>query len=111
MAKFKITRKLNLGFLGEGWEQCSLTFNALSTDDIVNKLAMFASFNEKDFKAISEAMSQMLNLISSIFIEGTALNEKGEVVPVTADDLKSFPPSVLRKVIDFLAGDLQESKS
>lgn len=105
MAKFEVRKNIKLDFLGEGWEDCKLVFSAIT----INESRAMAEFSglgaDSDEKTVEKATNQLLDLLESKFIEGTAYDGK-DAVKVKADDIGDLPTSVIPVIVGELAGEV-----
>lgn len=104
MTKFAITKKVSLDFLGEAWKDCSLEFTAFTLRDLKEKFpAITATADTKDVKALTLGMENTISLLEDHFIKGTGINEKGEVVEISKEDIIDLPAEVITKAFSFLS--------
>lgn len=107
MGQFKIVERLDLGFLGKDWkkEGCFLEFTAITWDE-TEKLAKMQGDNPRDPKVALTLGKEGMALLERHFVKGKAIDEKGEAVKVKVEDLRKFPPSVIMKALNELAGEI-----
>lgn len=115
MSKFAVYKTLKLDFLGEGWQDCYLKFNAVPYDVFANIRERYdldfssqATTPEEaqkelanDPKKAEKANAFVIRFLSDYFVEGKGFDGK-EVVEVKKVDLKDLPMSVINKASDFL---------
>lgn len=115
MSKFVVYKTLKLDFLGEGWQECYIKFNAVPYD-------VFANIREKynlDFSTqattAEEAQAELANdpekaekanafvikFLTDYFVEGKGYDGT-EVIDIKKSDIKDLPMSVVNKASDFL---------
>jgi hypothetical protein len=104
---FTVEKKLELAYLGNGWNGCFLRFNGMTFAETRE----FAKLNiaEGD-PANEESLLAIMNLLKSHLVEGKGWNGS-EVVPITADDLQDLPTDVITKSIELLAGTTDPKSS
>lgn len=100
MTKFKIIKKIDLSFLGEGWKDCYLEFSAIT----FGEARRYVNFNFKG--NTNKALDEVLILLEGNFIGGKAVDETGKVVEVKKEELKNFPVEIIVKVVNVLIGDI-----
>lgn len=105
MSKFKIVKKFSLDFIAPEWKDAYIDFNALTVADVKESFPMLAKIKETQEDDISSGLDLVLALIKSKFIEGKAVNEKGELVALVIDDIDDLPVVVLSKALTFLSQD------
>ena len=97
MAKFKITKKISLAYLGEEWKECYLEFDSPTYDEIKKAVPDFT----KEDKI--EAGESAFKFLEDSFIGGKAISEGG-IVDVKKEDLGDFPMDVVTKCLEELMG-------
>ena len=90
--KFKITKKVDLGYLGDEWKDCHLEFRVPSYGDIQD-------LGEIDESKPIEASKKALEVLGNAFVSGKGVDEKGEKVDIKKEDLKDLPVTVLTKAM------------
>lgn len=103
--KLKIEKKINLKFVGDGWEECYITLRPLSMKDI-SKIQAIPTGKE----SIQKATDMTLDLLKNHFIDCKLLTDKG-VVSGKADNLEDMPPNVLSSIIENLIGQPSPNES
>ena len=98
MSKFQVEKKLNLGFLGQNWEQAEIVFSGLTFTQ-AKELSKVDFENSDDEKSTNFVES----FIKEHFIRGTAWNGT-QLVNLTADDLSELPVEVINKATEILVG-------
>ena len=98
MPKFKIYKRLDLSYIGPEWKDCYLLFSSITFSEVSQyKIA----------EKTDEEKSQMaLKSLEDHFIEGKAVNEKGEIIAIEKEDFKDLPVDVVLKAINFLIGEV-----
>jgi len=99
MGKFKIVKRLGLDFLGSEWKECFLSFTAVTFAE--TELLARAGVNKKE-TALSKAA---MKLLEDHFVSGEAIGEDGKKRPVSKEELADFPPDVIVKALQLLAGE------
>lgn len=82
-----------------GWEGCSLTFNSLSYEELLN---LQGRFSNVDPSRTDKAADEVLGILGSKFVSGTALDEKDQKVDVSKEDLGKFPFEIIERVTETL---------
>lgn len=99
--KLDITEKLSLAFLGEGWEECYISFSALT----VGMAKKFRQTDESD----PELLDKGVSLLKELFVEGKVLSG-GEIKALKKDDLDDLPVTILNRAVTLLANSMNEEK-
>lgn len=111
MAKFKISKKMSLDFLGEGWEDCYLILTPITAKEFQDKkLFDLADINRDNTDDVLKGMKKTIGIIKDHFVSGKGLGEDGEVVDIEKDDFEELPIDVLVEVLNFLSQSLTETK-
>jgi len=103
MSKFKIARKFSLDFLGEGWKEAYINFQALTVSDIKVKFPQLSQMDEKATSDVVKGIDAVLDILKSKFIDGKGVGEKGGEIVLEANDLIDLPVEVLSKALAFLS--------
>ena len=103
MPKFKVVKKLSLDFLGEGWKDTYINFNALTIGDIKDKFPALTEVDIDNSKSIIKGMETVLGVMKEKFIDGKVPDEKGALVPLKVEELKDLPIEVMKRSLDFLS--------
>ena len=99
--KFKIVKKVDLAFVGEGWADCYLEFRSPSYGEI--SVAGLTDIKETE-KNPKEAIEKGMKFLEEVFASGKAISETGEKVDVMKEDLKNFPLEVINKCFEAITG-------
>ena len=94
MSKFKITRKIELKFIGEEWKDCYLEFEPITIKETKQYM---------DIEDEKEVGLKAIELLKQKFISGKAIIEDGTTIDVKKDELEDFPSFVLVEVMSFLS--------
>jgi len=64
---------------------------------------------DKSLASSSKVMDMMYQIVANAFIQGEIFDgETEEQRPMKKDDLDSFPPAVIREVVQFIQGSLEK---
>lgn len=100
--KFVVAKKLDLEFLGEGWNGAFIKFSVPSLKEIMSQELP----NEEDVKADPKKYNdQMVKFAEDHFISGQGWNGN-QLVPLVADDIKELPMNVFVEATKLLMGAL-----
>ena len=103
MTKFKVTKKVDLGHLGNDWKDCYLEFSLPSYGEIAD--ADLANLvKEEAEKNPIKAIKKGLDFLEGIFVSGKAIGRNGEKIDVEKGDLKDFPSEVINKCFEVIIG-------
>lgn len=105
MSKFKIVKKFSLDFVAPEWKDAYINFNALTVSDVKETFPMLAKIQENQGENVSAGLDSILVLIKAKFVDGMAINEKGELAPLAVEDINELPVAVLSKALSFLSQD------
>jgi hypothetical protein len=105
MSKFKIVKKFSLDFVAPEWKDAYINFNALTVSDVKTAFPVLVQAKELQEENATAGLDSILSLIKSKFIEGKAVNEKGELVSLVVNDIDDLPVSILSKALAFLSQD------
>lgn len=100
--KFKITKHFSLEFLGEEWKECFIDFRPFTVADVKEKLPEIAKLDDGS-EHIAEGADALVGLLDAKFIKGKVINEEGQAVDLTKEDLKDLPLEVLGRAFSFLS--------
>ena len=105
MSKFKIVKKFSLDFVAPEWKDAYINFNVLTVADVKEAFPLLAKIKETQEDDVSAGLDSVLALIKSKFVEGKAVNEKGELISLVVEDINDLPVVVLSKALSFLSQD------
>ena len=100
--KLDIEVKLNLDFLGDGWENCYLSFTPVSIGS-ARKMADVTSKSEK------EQFDAGIELLSSNLLGGRVLSN-GKEVEFKKENIEDLPVSIISEAVNLLVGDISKKK-
>ena len=103
MSKFQVPMRIDLSFLGEGWKDCFLLFNAFSVNDVLFKLAGRNLSAPGDAKVMKDSAGEILDLLKEKFIEGKGYDGK-KIVEIVKEDIGDLPVQVIPKITELLGG-------
>ena len=95
--KIDITKKVDLGYLGEGWKECYLEFRMPSYKDIQD---MPTDVDKGDTK---DSLNKGFGMLEGLFVSGEAISD-GAKTQVKAEDLRDFPLEVITNCSKTLSG-------
>lgn len=97
---FKLVKTVDLAKFG--WDDCSLEFNSPT----------FAEMKKYDRvvgnSEATDAAIEIVEMVQSKFIKGTALNDKGEKVEVKKEDFANLPFDIVLHCITQISGGSQD---
>ena len=105
MSKFKIVKKFSLDFVAPEWKDAYIDFNVLTVNDVREVFPALAKMKEVEETNVSAGLDSILDLVKSKFIDGKAINEKGELISLEVGDIDDLPVAVLSKALSFLSQD------
>ena len=93
MANLKPRLKhIDLAFLGSEWEGCGINFRALTFKDL------------GALDATDQSGKAVLDLLRAKFAGGSAIDEAGQRMDLSASDLDSFDIETIKLFVDALTG-------
>lgn len=104
---FRITKRLDLSYLGTEWNDCYLEFESLSVKDTKRLAEMQIKENATQEQQV-EASEKVQELLKEKFVSGKAY-DNGEVVTVKKSDLDEMPLEIIPKAIETLIGTNQKN--
>lgn len=110
---FVIRRKLDLSYLGEGWDGAYITYSP-STNKENDRLLAIQEYREKilnnDMEAIKDANQKSLDIVIDHFIEGQGFDGE-KLVPITKKNLTELPDEVLTELFQLITGKISTKKN
>lgn len=102
---FIVRKKIELAFLGEGWQEAYVIFSPFTFADnsTLLKLRSAASGQGTEIEEAEEASKKIMDLLKDKFIEGKGWNGK-ELVAITKETLKDLPMEIIGKILTALQG-------
>lgn len=104
MSRFAIPKKIDLTFVGEGWDGCYIVMRSLTAKDF-KKVQALAPADTNDVNQNTQAMDAMIDLLSEKFIKGRGFDGEN-VVDITREDVSDLPVEILTACLEQLAGKL-----
>ena len=106
--KFQVRKKIELNFLGEGWEETFITLNAPSYGEIreFSKKSKVKEGEQPDENVVDEGIT----LLKSLFIEGKAFDGKA-LVDFTKEDIPELPIEAINKIFIALTEGVKSPNS
>ena len=101
--KFSISRKYSLDSLGEAWKDCYVEFSPVTIRE-VQSITDLATVDPKNMKSVAGATDSLIELLKKHFLVGKAIDDKGSMVDLKADDLIDLPVDVMGGMVGFLLG-------
>lgn len=83
-----------------GWKDCKFVVNALTYSEMQNWTNKITGKDTND----PELAKEVVDLVKTKFIEGQALNEKDEKVPIDASKFEELPFDIILHVTSVLSG-------
>ncbi len=112
---FIVKKRIDLNYLGEGWEKAFVIFSPFSYADNLELIkfrkigAKISEVGAKD-EDIEEASNKLLQLLTDKLVEGQGFNGK-ELEPITKANFKDLPIEVFNHCISQLQGEVLGPKS
>lgn len=108
MSTFVVKKKIELAFLGEGWEEAFVTFSPFTFADNESLLKLRSQVNVENPEATPQdgaekASKDMITLLQDKFVEGKGYDGEG-LVAITKDNLADLPMEIINKALDVLQG-------
>lgn len=97
----KIEKRISLDFIGEGYSDSYVIFEAIPMKDYADIQAKIEAIQETENNA--DAMQFMVDLLSSKFIKGE-IKQDEKMQTVTKDDLLDMPGEFFLGVMERLTG-------
>ena len=102
--KFLVRRRLELNFLGEGWDQCFIEITPASPTELREILSRPTSEETTPAVALSN-MDDSSQRLKMAFVAGRGLTAEG-IVDLTADDLDDLPLEVTKRLNNLILGEV-----
>jgi hypothetical protein len=93
MSKFRVSKRVDLSFLGEGWKECFIEFNAPSYGEIKKILP------EVEEGATAKNAEIGMEILEKLFLTGKGFDGK-QKIEMTKDDLEELPIQVITKCLE-----------
>lgn len=106
---FVVKKRIDLSFLGEGWDQAYITFTPFSFGENRELLTMRKNLTNLDAVSNEQAeklSDDMLEMLRKKFIEGMGFTGE-KLEPITIDNFDELPMELFAKVIAQLQGTNQ----
>jgi len=102
---FIVRKKIELSFLGDGWQEAYVIFTPFTFADNTTllKLRSAASGKGTEVEEAEEASKKIMDLLKDKFIEGKGWNGK-ELIAISKDTLKDLPMESIGKLLNALQG-------
>lgn len=108
MSTFVVKKKIELAFLGEGWEEAYITFSPFSFADNEQLLKLRSNVNVDNPEATPQegaekASKNMIALLQEKFVEGKGYDGTG-LVDITKENLQDLPMEIINEALNVLQG-------
>jgi len=100
--KFDITKRLDLGFIGEEWKDCYIDFSLPSYADIKD----FANTDGNEGEAVEKGLDKLVEL----FKKGKGIAD-GKTVDILAKDIKDMPMEIINKALKLISGEIDPKEN
>lgn len=104
---FRITKRLDLSYLGDTWEGCYLEFEALTVKD-TKQLAEMQISKDATQEEQMQASEKVLALLKDKFVSGQAM-DGADRVAVKKTDIEDMPLEIIPKALEVLVGGDQKN--
>lgn len=102
MGKFKLEKKLDLSFVGPEWAECYILFKELTMTEL-QELTQLDRPDIKDKQALKAEYNRTIKFLQDHFIEGCGIDNAGNKVAMTKDDISQISARIVGRAMDFLA--------
>lgn len=101
---FVVRKKIELSFLGDGWQEAYVVFTPFTFADNATLLKLRTAISgQGQIEEAEEASKRIMDLLKEKFIEGKGFNGK-ELVAITKENLKDLPMEIIGKLLTALQG-------
>ncbi len=102
---FVVRKKIELSFLGEGWQETYVIFTPFTFNDNATllKLRGLATGAGTDAAEAEKASREIMGLLKDKFIEGKGFDGKA-LAPITKENLGELPMEIITKILTALQG-------
>jgi hypothetical protein len=114
MSKFKIIKRLNLDFLGVGWEKAYITFTPVEMPEIIELTKLENAVTATDIEAATNMFKYAQSILNAHFLEGIGYtgtldaNKVPTLEPITADDAAGeLFLQIYQKFLELARGETQ----
>lgn len=107
MPKFLIEKRLDLSWLGDGWDGCYLSFNPLTFAEISKLSELNIEGAENDLQKSKQLTQAVIELLETRFIKGLGWDGSAKV-EIEKDDIKELPMDVITQAIQLLSGQVEK---
>lgn len=103
--QFVVKKRIELSFLGEGWEEAYAVFTPFTFNDNASllKLRNLASGASIDPEEATKATGEIMTLLRGKFIEGKGFDGK-TLVNITKENLADLPMEIITRILQTLQG-------
>lgn len=102
-----IKRKISLDFLGEEYKEAYITFKAIPVKDFSELMQRMPKDGQEDNV---KSMELMLEMLEKYFYEGKFPNDKGDLEPLSKEDVKDLDQQASLKCFQMLVGQDTDPK-
>lgn len=112
MREFLITKRFELGFLGEAWKTADahINFKSFTAGDVKDMLPELAVGDGVDAANTQKTIDTMLKILGEKFVSGVGVDSDSKTVDLDREDLLALPLEVIGKAISFLSQGLEGPK-
>lgn len=100
---FVARKKIDLSFVGEGWEAAYITMTPFTFDDNAKLLSVRSAATMKNQQEARKVADDLMELVQGKFIEGKGYNGK-ELEPITKENIGQLPMEIINHVLQVLQG-------
>lgn len=102
---FVVRKRIDLSFMGEGWEQAYIILNPFTFEDNANLLAFRSTAGNipKNQQEARKSADDLLELFLGKFIEGKGYDGK-QLIDITKDNVIKLPMEIITHTLSVLQG-------
>lgn len=103
--QFVVKKRIELNFLGEGWEEAYAVFTPFTFNDnaALLKLRNLTAGASTDPEEATKATNEIMTLLRGKFIEGKGYDGKG-LANITKENLADLPMEIITRILQALQG-------
>lgn len=106
--QFVVKKRIELSFLGEGWEEAYVIFTPFTFNDNtallkLRHLALGVSGPDIDVEEANKATKEIMVLLENKFVEGKGFDGK-HLAPITKENLADLPMEIITRILQALQG-------
>ena len=107
--KFLVKKRMSLGFLGDGWQECYIEVAPFTPAELRVILDSPVP-DDKTPQAASINLDQTTERLQNAFVSGRGLTDTG-VVELTANDIVLMPLEVTTRLAKLVMGDIDPNSA